>query len=235
MKTYLYGTDPNHDNQGELGKQLFGEVIESDTYRMRDFFRKNQQPVFNIIDIGANIGYFTLLASVLYPSAKKILVEPNPDNADVLEKNFADFRNIEIIPCALGTGKKVMMQYDPRWSGSDQVLETDNGYIDSIPFSALEKYTNTNYILKIDCEGGERYMKMVDPSVFQNCLYAVVEFHESEDNDLKSWEEWLVRAFPANNFVITRNMTGKDVIRNVGLYQYYMIRKYPMFDINTNI
>ena len=61
----------NYSKQGNLIGQLIDEVIHEDCYEMRDFFKSNDKQIDYIIDIGANIGIFTLLSSVLFPKSKK--------------------------------------------------------------------------------------------------------------------------------------------------------------------
>ena len=92
--------DPNHKYQEELGKQLYNEIILKDSYQLREIFKRCTRNIDTIVDIGSNIGYFSLLSSILYPHAEKILVEPNPENVKVLKQNFKDFLNINIIPKA---------------------------------------------------------------------------------------------------------------------------------------
>lgn len=227
MITYIgENADPNHQYQNILGKALYKEIIHDDSYYLRKFFSTNKLPINHIIDIGANIGYFTLLASVLYPETEKILIEPNPENVKVLNFNFKDFSNINIIPKALGDGSKVKMSFDSRWSGSDTVLISNDGNIESInPNKIITKDLN-NFILKVDCEGGEKYLKELDKSFFKNCLYFTCEFHESSDNKIEDWENWLVNTF--SNYTIHKKFLGEDTFP---LYMYYIIKNNPQFTI----
>ena len=219
MLTYLGAEkDPNHQYQDTLGKQLYNEIIYDDSYLLRPFFKNSTKSVDVVIDIGSNIGYFTLLSSVLYPHARKILVEPNPENVKVLGVNFADFQNINIIPKALGDGTNVKMQFDKRWSGSDSVVSDVNGDIETIGISDIIPSDIGNYILKIDCEGGERYLLNSDPNLFKNCIYFTCEFHENEYNNITDWEKWIMTIF-STNYTVTKKHLGKDM--NNELYLYY--------------
>jgi FkbM family methyltransferase len=57
----------------------------------------------SILDIGANVGYFSFIfASNTGPSGKVLSVEPIPVYRMVLEKNLNRFNNVKIIPYALG-------------------------------------------------------------------------------------------------------------------------------------
>ena len=58
-----------------------------------------------VLDIGANIGYFTLLAAVLAGDKGMVLaVEPDPHNFSLLERNIASNQKqtVALYPCALG-------------------------------------------------------------------------------------------------------------------------------------
>jgi FkbM family methyltransferase len=61
------------------------------------------------VDIGANIGYFTLLAAVLVgPEGRVIAFEPNPDNCDLLQQSIAanGFDNISLHPYAVAESEQ---------------------------------------------------------------------------------------------------------------------------------
>ena len=56
------------------------------------------------VDIGANIGWFSLLAaSVVGPAGRVIAIEPNPNNVALLQHSAKDnsFDNIEVLPVAI--------------------------------------------------------------------------------------------------------------------------------------
>ena len=60
-----------------------------------------------IIDIGANVGLFSIKCSKLKPNAKIIALEPFPDNFRFLKQNLISFdiSNVEILEMALsGSG-----------------------------------------------------------------------------------------------------------------------------------
>lgn len=58
------------------------------------------------LDIGANFGYFSLLAAhTVGPSGRVIAVEASPDVLPYLKRNLAAFTNIELIHAAVGNRK----------------------------------------------------------------------------------------------------------------------------------
>ncbi|HXW51150.1 MAG TPA: FkbM family methyltransferase [Candidatus Acidoferrales bacterium] len=53
-----------------------------------EFFRRLLRPGDRVVDIGANIGYFTVLfASAVAPDGKVLAIEPDADNLRLLEEN----------------------------------------------------------------------------------------------------------------------------------------------------
>ncbi|QMU53928.1 MAG: FkbM family methyltransferase [Nitrosopumilus sp.] len=70
-----------------------------------DFFNKSICEGMTVIDIGANIGYFTLLFSNLVGNSGKVIAfEPNPRSFKILNKNTQSniIKNVTLFPNALG-------------------------------------------------------------------------------------------------------------------------------------
>lgn len=68
-------------------------------------FERRLRPGLRVIDIGANIGWFTLLAaSRVGPTGEVIAVEPDRDNAALLEasRRINGFANVRLLPVAAG-------------------------------------------------------------------------------------------------------------------------------------
>jgi FkbM family methyltransferase len=79
------------------------------------------------IDVGANIGWFTVIASRLVgPSGRVVAVEPDPDNLAILRANVRrnDCRNVSVIRGAAGAlARKALLYRSPDNQG-DHRLET---------------------------------------------------------------------------------------------------------------
>ncbi|MEK7114206.1 MAG: FkbM family methyltransferase [Patescibacteria group bacterium] len=118
------------------------------------------------IDIGANVGFYTLLASVLVGESGKVhAFEPTPRTFEVLCKNTADKNNVMRINAALmdAEGKRRLVDYGVLKSGLNAILP-DSGAPEALNVVPVETTTLDSYCLmhgirptfiKIDTEGAE--------------------------------------------------------------------------------
>lgn len=70
------------------GDAAVGRYVHDDNYEreVAEVFRRLLRPGMAVLDIGANIGYFTMLSASLVGADGYVLaIEPNPDNARLLE------------------------------------------------------------------------------------------------------------------------------------------------------
>ncbi|MBP0014390.1 MAG: FkbM family methyltransferase [Roseofilum sp. SBFL] len=158
-------------------------IVLNDTYGLKRF-----QNLESIVDIGANIGIFSIYAATLFPESKIIAYEPCSETFSNLKKNVDSF-NVEVYPCAVGqyTGK-VNLSIEGDLTAC--YVANNNGSINSsqvcdmISFQEIaDKMDGSIDILKLDCEGSE-YEIMQSPSF--NCVqYVVGEFHTCEQGNPK--------------------------------------------------
>ena len=98
-----------------------------------DFVKRILKKGMNVINIGANIGYFTLLAArSVGPEGKVFAFEPFPNTVSLLEKNVTSnkYKNVTIIPMAVSDKKET----------SFLVLKSESGYnfVSSAPSMEFE-------------------------------------------------------------------------------------------------
>ena len=124
---------------------------------------------------------------------------------------------------AIGDGGRMSIVADPRCCGSDVMVPDVNGEYPSSRLSAIlkaEGVAKQGLILKVDCEGGERWL--VDDSDLdewmKGCIYFAAEFHETPSNPKTAWKEWLARVF------------GRHCVKEflIGPYRNMMIYYYTM-------
>lgn len=119
-------------------------------------------PVNNIIDLGGNIGLTSAYLASKFPEAKIVTVEPETSNFEVLKANVAPYHNI--IPVNKGVfHKECYLRIINEGTANncfrlEESEESTSIHAISIP-SLMQQYgMETIDILKMDIEGGERYL-----------------------------------------------------------------------------
>lgn len=177
--------DPN------LAKFLMNEIFVADCYKLKTLASK---PIHTIIDIGANNGFFALYARVLFPKAKIVCFEPCPETFARLKDNVSNL-DIECVNIGLGDGTPISMKANSHTGDSGSFVGVAGGDIPTKLFRDLVAgYTlDANTIVKIDCEGGERFMvkSEEDLAVLAKAGRWMMEVHYSQ----KLWPNCPPREF----------------------------------------
>lgn len=125
-------------------------------------FTDSVKPGMTVVDVGANVGYCTLLAGKLVgPSGKVHAVEPCADNLAFLERNIksSKLRNIVVHPCAVGELRRQRIFhvtdiavdhgfYPHPYANTVRTME-----VPEVPLDQLIK--SPIHFVKIDVEGAE--------------------------------------------------------------------------------
>lgn len=117
-----------------------------------------------VIDFGANVGDFTVKAGKLLNGTGKIIaVEPNHENVELLKENLKlnNINNVEIYECAITdrNGYSYLAGDDVAATVSDNI-NVEGIKIKTITIGSLLNELNhpTNIVVKMDIEGGEKYI-----------------------------------------------------------------------------
>ena len=163
------------------GKQFFVAALSNRVARGLFFYGFYEQvqtavlvkilrPGQVVIDVGANIGYFSLLAARRVGSAGRVIAfEPEPGNAALLRQNIAlnGYQNARVEEVAIGAAEgRVRLSAGRSDSREGDTCSTVFEKTDSlqsiidVPVVALDPYCRTYGIdrvdiLKMDIEGGE--------------------------------------------------------------------------------
>jgi len=146
--------------------------------------RLSAEPV--VVDIGAYIGDFALLAAKRLHARRVIAVEPSPSNFALLEKNVADngfSDRIELVKAAVTDGRPAMLNIDAPEDAQFRVSAYYNASglkeVRGISLEELLGGVETVDLLKIDCEGGEYLILQNTPDeVLGHVQNLVFEIHE---------------------------------------------------------
>jgi len=141
---------------------IFSEIFIGACYPLAE----NNKDKKIIVDIGANIGFFTFYAHMKFPKSKIISVEANPNNFKILQKNINENKLsdcVRIFNNVISSSKGKQPFYlstNPGWSSSYKKRGSENGemiYLVPLSLSKLFQLNNINRVdvLKIDIEGAE--------------------------------------------------------------------------------
>lgn len=156
--------------------------VWSDDYYIRKNFRINPGDV--VVDIGAHIGSFTILASLL--GAKVIAYEPNKKNLELLANNI--LMNISTMPIsvsgkAVGTkpGKATLLKSDKLEdgklnTGAYYVGTGDGEQVGVVSMKRVLAKAGPVDFLKMDCEGCE--YDILENTRLDRVKKIVVEYHQ---------------------------------------------------------
>lgn len=128
-------------------------------------FREKIKPGMTVLDVGANIGYYSVLASRLVgPQGKVLAFEPEPLNFELLIRNIVDnkCRNVTAWPYAVGTslGFADLNLAWPASTGSHSIAihpEGGSGHMRVVTV-ALDDFLEPSLwpdAMKMDIEGAE--------------------------------------------------------------------------------
>ncbi|PIO08342.1 hypothetical protein COU59_01815 [Candidatus Pacearchaeota archaeon CG10_big_fil_rev_8_21_14_0_10_34_12] len=171
-----------------------------------------------VLDIGANIGFFTILSE----RAKKIIcVEPLKQAIPILNRNISDNNLAEktnVINAAVGKNGKLLIEVDKKLNLSKIVNEkNDNTYeVKSYELNDLVKKYKSN-LLRLDVEGYE--YEILYKKIPKNITKISLEFHTALLGDKKVKE--LMDYFEKEKFKV------KFLIEDlpIRLYPYHNILK----------
>lgn len=187
------------------GVKLFNPNFEDPTFRYCNGgaygeyysnFLLNYGKDFNFIDIGANIGIYTLIARKNKKCLNIYSFEPNNRIFQDLTKNISSSENINTFNFAISSDEgEEKFFIDPKSSGSSRIsAELSNSFIKTVNFQFLKKilYKKKNLIIKIDVEGHEKVvLDQILKSVDLDDIKSIFIEIENKDQIVKYFEEKL--------------------------------------------
>lgn len=137
------------------------EIFFNDEYGIARSFSKSD--IKTIIDLGANVGYSVAFWKALFPEARVIAVEPDPDNLDACRRNVGQSPGVTLIEgCVTAETKSVNID---RSGGSswgfkivDRPLEDRSSVVQGYSMPDLIRLAEVPPVidlLKCDIEGAE--------------------------------------------------------------------------------
>jgi FkbM family methyltransferase len=201
-----------------------------------DFVATRDDPL--ILDCGANIGVSVLHYKRLYPKARIIAFEPDPDACAVLRKNLQQngVEDVTVVQAAVWTEEAELEFMQHEFTDSSRLV-SDKSYLPKgelkVRTVRLADYLQNNSVdfIKMDIEGAETEVIKDCSEHIRHVPQMVIEYHymKSEVDALSSVLAHLAQA----GFQVTINQYGNwiDLLRkdrarmdlNYGYDQYFLI------------
>ena len=154
----LYGYKITLDLSDYIQRSVYLNVFEPyestliKNYLKPGIIKNYLKPGMTFIDVGANIGYFTLMGAALVGSEGKVIAfEPSPYAYDRLENtvNKNNISQVSLVQAGLSNSKSTMQLYisDEKWGNhSPTMIKNDGGQPIDIPVLTLDEYLKINNI-----------------------------------------------------------------------------------------
>ncbi len=160
-------------------------VMQSKSYEphLTSFLLRELRPEMNFLDIGANIGWFTLLAASRLTQGRVMAVEPNIYNVQLLNHSLLanQFNHVTVYPFAATDAAAILSL---AFIGSNGRIDTAHGshanqqYVQGLPLDQLLPENTRIDVIKIDIEGYEWVaFKGMSQLLRRNRPLIVSEFH----------------------------------------------------------
>ncbi len=162
---------------------IIGELWDYvDTYRI-----KHLVDVRRVVDVGANIGLFTLFVCDLWPSCTVVAVEPEPDNFELLTRNVTEnglADRVELLNAGVedGTADTTMVVSNAGLSQTGAPTYRDDRLPrTTVPAVSLDSLLGVTVdLLKMDTEGAE-FRFLPTAQLLGNAAYLTMELHTEID------------------------------------------------------
>jgi FkbM family methyltransferase len=169
----------------------FKEIFMEECYSREVRRALPDRPV--VVDVGANVGFFSFFVASRYPGASIVAVEPSPGNFRQLVKNADLNPHVPIRPlqgAVYGRSGKIALSYETAGDYTtaasvfahpatrSETLEVDSYSLeDLLATSEIQRC----HLMKMDCEGAEYdTLYKCPPEVLARFDQMVIEVHRAE-------------------------------------------------------
>jgi len=207
------------------GLALNGIWEETETELVKKLIKKNDL----VVDIGANIGYFSLIfAKLVGPGGKVFSFEPELENLNLLKKNIEvnGYKNVIIENTAISDSDgKTKLYLSKNDRGHHRISQSEKQNKNAVTVTKItldqyfEKKTDSKKIsfIKIDVEGSEIGVLKGMTSILQgnNNLKLLVEYCPNHILDYGAKPEEFVQILKTNGFNIYQINPERKILEPV--------------------
>ena len=187
------------------------------------------RPNITILDIGANIGYYSLMIlKLIGPNGKLIAVEPSPSNIEILKKNLNlnNYNDIEVHNAAISDENSIKKFFLSEMSNLNTLNYTEKKSLNltgetinvkTLTVPQIMEGRNLD-LIRMDVEGHEvEVLNGLIPNIGVNNLYPsiIFETHRSRYNNEHSMENTLKNLFAKNYKVSMLGSTSKEGTKKI--------------------
>ena len=161
---------------------VINEAVCMDPYLKPGYVHLNLD--YTVVDVGANIGDFTVQAAKRCPNGHVYAVEPIADNCECIEKHLQLnlIHNVTILHAALGDKDGEISIHN---AGSHSSAFWGGNGSEQVQLSTLASLMRDNHIetidlLKLDCEGAEWSILPAAVELLPKVRQICMEYHNAE-------------------------------------------------------
>lgn len=144
--------------------------------------RSSKTPI--IVDLGANTGYSSIYFSLLWPDARIVAVEPDPDNYKLLEKNAGQIDSIAPVWAGIASKEGTLSILDPAADKNairTKIADARGKGVPAITMRQILDETGDDaapFIAKIDIEGAEGELFSANFDWMDEFPLVIIELHD---------------------------------------------------------
>jgi FkbM family methyltransferase len=189
-----------------LIEYMYNEIVLQDTYGLRKVKERFGNKIKTIVDIGGNLGVFSVFAREIFPTARIVSLEALHDTHLSLTQNTKQF-NIETYNIALGDGSALYLKQCLDHSGANQFRKDNSADLTyAIKSKTLKNIFNelkieAPFLIKIDIEGSEMFLYEDETciDILRASTYFTMEYHNVNmlgyEVNKEKWDDWLAKIF----------------------------------------
>ena len=210
-----------------ISKNNIKAAIRKNTMDYQTLFTKNEEFISEIklnsdevfVDVGANIGVYTLQIALKYPNNKIITIEAHPNEFNALKRNIIDINNLEnviLVNIGVFSKKDELVLYEQGvWTAASSIFLKSEKPI-KIPCNTLDNIlqklkNEQKMIIKMDIEGSEYDALLGASKTLQNCEKIFIEIHQTDEVSKEENLDRVKEILEQNNFELEIRKKGVGV------------------------